>query len=796
MKKFITLLIFLTFLSYRVDCSNFTFPTAIYGNLSTIKQYDDETLLITTQNITTDDFNRENNNIYLYLFFTNGSIIPVQYESISDCNGSNFLESFPLSTNYIFMTYQVNDMYRGVVIDWHGNFKSSLEFSSDKYALSIPIYNYLQKGFLIAKQDNKDSTNLTWTIYEFSNEEKITQGSNGTIYADDEYTISNFLGFNTIDGHYAVAYSVFNVKQLTNHDNSSYNSADPVMSIYVNIIKDGVYQQILIFQSYDKTLRSSKIVNCHSGYASRDIQSSICFISLVFHSRNDNPFNVIKFIKFSTSGSVIHTGTANTAYLKNNSRNVHSMITPLKYGGYLYYDEFNRSLGFICNNDKDCKSFEISADAQEHYLYNSSASYGVFSNNTVWITMDSISSPNWYIITKDADCLFENYGFNNLAVLSTQPEQNSTLTSLSTYENRNITITFFTPIALSTGKLTVFQVINESDYLLRQISPASDCNVMQATNTTSCNVLSSTFNRINSTYVITVDDNFVKTLSFDEPLTGIRRDIWRVKTPKYANRLYMTGNVQSDSSCSNILVEFSVIKATDFSNVPSVLDIINDLDDMIKNKDTSALSDKSYAKFLDSNYGFQPQVRVKLFAAIIAIILLLTIYLFAKRKYPESNNNFIFKIVLIIFDFILDILFVVKNGNDIKELFVPSEIQTNSEFRDWFVDNIQIGSICTLLSCPNVEALNILRSKIANLKLFAAPFSDKAEKRIYYGTIINMVIEDIPQFIVQVRTVRGWSISKEEFNQTENVTIVLKVLKDSLTIDSAFLRGKDRILTM
>ncbi|CAG8811602.1 6839_t:CDS:1, partial [Racocetra persica] len=100
-------------------CSIFTFPIAVYGNLSSIRQYDDETLLITTQNFTADDFNRENNNVYLYLFFTNGSIIPVQYESIPNCNGSNFLESFPLSTNNIFMTYQINDTYHGVVIDWH-----------------------------------------------------------------------------------------------------------------------------------------------------------------------------------------------------------------------------------------------------------------------------------------------------------------------------------------------------------------------------------------------------------------------------------------------------------------------------------------------------------------------------------------------------------------------------------------------------------------------------------------------------------------------------------------------------
>ncbi|CAG8832370.1 36034_t:CDS:1, partial [Racocetra persica] len=90
----------------------------------------------------------------------------------------------------------------------------------------------------------------------------------------------------------------------------------------------------------------------------------------------------------------------------------------------------------------------------------------------------------------------------------------------------------------------------------------------------------------------------------------IKNDLYQqliTSLPINANRLYMTGNVQSDSADSNILVEFSVIKATDSSNEPSVKDIINDLDDMIKNKDTSALYGKNYTKFLDSNYGFQPK---------------------------------------------------------------------------------------------------------------------------------------------------------------------------------------------
>ncbi|RIB14078.1 hypothetical protein C2G38_1683784 [Gigaspora rosea] len=198
---------------------------------------------------------------------------------------------------------------------------------------------------------------------------------------------------------------------------------------------------------------------------------------------------------------------------------------------------------------------------------------------------------------------------------------------------------------------------------------------------------------------------------------------------------------------------------------------------MIKNKDTSALFGQKYTMFLDSNYGFQikanlwDEVKFKLLAAAIVMFLLFIIYYFVRKINSEGNNMFIFKIVFMILDFILDILFIVVNGRDVQVLFVPSilfmvistflnfcftfiilmdEIQSNSEFRNWFVKNVKIVSICTLLSCPDVEALNLLSSQIANLTIFMAPFSEKAEMRIYYGTIINIFIEDIPQFIIQV----------------------------------------------
>ncbi|CAG8517417.1 19635_t:CDS:2, partial [Racocetra persica] len=509
--------------------------------------------------------------------------------------------------------------------------------------------------------------------------------SNNTINADDGYVITDSLVFNTIDGYYAIAYMVFVGSSIPN--NSTYNPIDPVMSLYVNIIKDGFNQQILIFQSYDKMLKSAGILKCQAGFTSHDTQSSICFIALSFYApKNNFPFRVTKFIKFSTSGSVIETGTIQTTRSSNFSSTPDSVIEtgtvqtirssnlpstsdsiiktvsanpinsslgifgagaifmPLKFGGYIYYDNVPEQPIYICNIINSCDSFEIPENTQ---LRDS----GVFDNNTVWLAMEIPLSQNWFISTKDAKQFIKDYGFNNPAILSTQPKQNTTLTSLSSKNNMNIKITFFTPIVLSTGNLIIYQVINESNYLLRQTYPASNCTLSQ--------------NNIQATLRLNLNRTLyqqIKNVLYQQIISSI---------PINSDRLYMTGSIQSDSSHTKLLVEFSVVKAMDPLNEPSVHDIINDLDDMIKNKDTSALFSYNYTKYFDSNYGFQ-----------------------------------------------------VKG-------------------------NIKVVSICTLLSCPNVEALNLLTSQIGNFKVFTASFSEKAEIWIYYSTILNIIIKDISQFIIQ-----------------------------------------------
>jgi len=78
------------------------------------------------------------------------------------------------------------------------------------------------------------------------------------------------------------------------------------------------------------------------------------------------------------------------------------------------------------------------------------------------------------------------------------------------------------------------------------------------------------------------------------------------------------------------------------------------------------------------------------------------------------------------------------------------EIRGNFKFKDWYKDNSKLAAIITLLSSGNVELLHLLDSNFANFEIFSAPFSTKALYWIFYGGILNIFIEDIPQLIIQV----------------------------------------------
>ncbi len=79
------------------------------------------------------------------------------------------------------------------------------------------------------------------------------------------------------------------------------------------------------------------------------------------------------------------------------------------------------------------------------------------------------------------------------------------------------------------------------------------------------------------------------------------------------------------------------------------------------------------------------------------------------------------------------------------------EIMHNKKFNEWCKENGLIISVFTVISCADVEALDVLSSKIAGLRIFSAPpLSEKIANLIFLLGCINIFMEDIPQFIIQV----------------------------------------------
>ena len=78
------------------------------------------------------------------------------------------------------------------------------------------------------------------------------------------------------------------------------------------------------------------------------------------------------------------------------------------------------------------------------------------------------------------------------------------------------------------------------------------------------------------------------------------------------------------------------------------------------------------------------------------------------------------------------------------------EISKNAAFQEWFSQNVRVASLLTLLAGADVEVVTLLGSKFSGLKMFSAPLSKTALNQVFWGSILNLFIEDIPQLIILV----------------------------------------------
>ncbi|CAG8487276.1 23179_t:CDS:2, partial [Racocetra persica] len=505
-----------------------------------------------------------------------------------------------------------------------------------------------------------------------------TSISNGFIKSPrDGYDLKSYVAFAAIGGQYVIVYLVVNDKTNINDDYRY-----PHLAIYAHLVKEGLdplSEQFLLHESYNRSILLPTIINCQAGFNSLKLQSNICswhYFSAVIYPIQ--LIDVTEFIKFSSSGSIIHKdiiSKSDTHAFENHSIfMINQTIIPLPYGGSITFNissipdanNLRGSLQIYSSLDTLSNPHQIFEANYDHFEndYNHLESYGIFDNNTLWFVYGN-ASYNRKLITIDVDRIYTDFGYENAVILSSYPELDMLIPVLF---DDNINIYLFSSIVPSSGNISIYQIIDQDTLLLRQIYPASSHCLVYNSTILSCQTLSSTFNRINSNYTIIVNDNFVTSL-FNEPLRGIKKGVWNVMTSK------------NPSDFSKLLIEFSINKATDPLNEPSVNDIVKDLDIMIRNKYISALSDKKFMIFLDEQYGFQvkpnllTEIKYKLLALAIIAFVLFVVYLLARWRYPKGKNFIIIKLSMMILDLLLDCLFIIENGHDISYLFIPRHVK-------------------------------------------------------------------------------------------------------------------------
>ncbi|KAG9295193.1 hypothetical protein G9A89_006174 [Geosiphon pyriformis] len=211
-------------------------------------------------------------------------------------------------------------------------------------------------------------------------------------------------------------------------------------------------------------------------------------------------------------------------------------------------------------------------------------------------------------------------------------------------------------------------------------------------------------------------------------------------------------------------------------------DVCQDLDTLVRFRNITPISMRSSTIYLDRGYGFRKteslwsQVKFPLLGGVIGLFLLCLIFLLFRRINPEANNLMVFFAAFILLDFALDITFLVLHGNDVPWLFLPSllvltipaggnllitasiiisETARSQLFAKWFRNNTNITLILTLLGAADVEILRLLWSKLLSLRMFSAPISNRARATIFWMSTLNLIMEDIPQLIIQILYIKN-----------------------------------------
>ncbi|RHZ49469.1 hypothetical protein Glove_520g5 [Diversispora epigaea] len=508
-------------------------------------------------------------------------------------------------------------------------------------------------------------------------------------------------------------------------------------------------------------------------------------------------------------------------------------LESIPYGGYFLYSYFlngsdQNFYGYYFN---EIKNEYDKWEFPEPSVLNPKGIFIILPKNTLLISQKE-SNNTWGFLTTNIPNYsgISDNGYSNLLINFTNPSINASIPNISNLTDMgNITITYYDLVELSDGNLWIYRIDNSvTQNVTRQFVNGNNnefCSISENGLTVTVKVIRSTFSYPSSQFYVKVGNNFVKNKAYGEPIKGINDNIWKFNTNPIEEESFKSGSVsgslrltiegtehyenlnttgkddfffdlkdklskilsidskllssnmrtQIDNTLSNrqILISLNIQSSKKERRVKSIID---DLNDMIKYKSITAISLFPSTNYLDEDFGFVPnqnlweKYRLEFVVFILALGILVFLFLLAHKKERKGRNVIVLQLGLIIFDFVMDILFVSFNGDAVKVLYIPSVVfltvpvtvntiwafyiifneSRSKNFLDWFTQHEKVASIFAVLSGADITALSILHSNLAGFEFFNAPFSTKGKNRIFFASCLNIFIEGIPQVIIQI----------------------------------------------
>ncbi|GES93451.1 hypothetical protein GLOIN_2v1871822 [Rhizophagus clarus] len=826
--KFIIIYIFLLLLSFPcLSNNNLTYnENDIVIGYTTIGTFSDGTILFQVIFENTPSYTN------LSLIYPDGTLNFINNISIpcNSCMNSDddiyvsclcMNKIYLLNPNYIIITYvQVGELM-GLIIDRKGIVITSNFILGEAFSIYRIVSEDDGGRFFVVRQIVETPEQLLCAEYLVNSNGQISNIISGNLTFNniDGIIIDNIITFDafSLDGTWAIVFQVIFSNQDNQHDNSYFS------------IGDDSNQELYVF----KTLRLFGITSY--------LQASVCVankgISIQYHCLFINYDSKLKLI------NIIDLNSNNTSSIDliAFTINQYNVIYAIPDTGFLIETTSNLQLDyFVLNTSIDYSDTnnafgELITD--NYYINDSDLSYNhlfILPNNTI-IQMLANEGSFTFLSTDLSSKIPKDEPYKNTHINKVYPSQNDLISIGTTALN----MSFVHSIDPTTGSnISIYQQHNEENFL-RQIflCTSPNCVISEDFSSLAINLLTITFNIPNSSYYVEIDDNFVK-YKYDGPKTiipGIKPGNWIIKTSSEYNPIndntdYITGilrlnlegttefkklkntnekknffdqmrielsksipvdlsrirkikdifGIDKISNLELLLILFEIGPSDDncFNNKSSI-DVFNDLDSIIKVKNiTMPLDIYDHTKYIDKDYGFQrtadlwEEIRISLksfasnvsYLVIISVLVFSSIVLFIYGKYKdrkqEMENMTIFKITLIIIDVINDVSFIISSKNDLHNLLIPSS--------------------------GDVELLHLFDSKFGGYDIFKINFSQYSKDLITWGSYLNIILEDLPQLIIQIlfalNSTNSYSIIAFITLITSSVVMLVDIVEGGFTI--------------